>query len=164
MPNSMHGLFLHYSDHFTQQCGHLWRFMCPCDIWKTGASEEGLIKQVQYIVSLMFHGDAMWGWCLRVVVLCNKLYYLVSSIYSSFKLFLELEPQLRDVLYKFHESQYAACLKLLDEMKVQYIGDTSITLVKPRVVTEKMAGRPWLAYLDKFHQGQVSGIESQISS
>ena len=39
-------------------------------------------------------------------------------IFSSFKLFLELEPQLRDVLYKFHESQYAACLKLLDEMKV----------------------------------------------
>lgn len=25
---------------------------------------------------------------------------------------------MRDVLYKFHESQYAACLKLLDEMKV----------------------------------------------
>ena len=39
-------------------------------------------------------------------------------IFSSFKLFLELEPQLRDVLYKFHESQYAACLKLLDELKV----------------------------------------------
>ena len=39
--------------------------------------------------------------------------------FSSFKLFLELEPQLRDVLYKFHESQYAACLKLLDEMKVR---------------------------------------------
>lgn len=44
--------------------------------------------------------------------------YFVSS---SFKLFLELEPQLRDVLYKFHESQYAACLKLLDEMKVQNV-------------------------------------------
>lgn len=40
---------------------------------------------------------------------------------SSFKLFLELEPQLRDVLYKFHESQYAACLKLLDEMKVCHL-------------------------------------------
>ena len=99
-----------------------------------------------------------------MVVLCNKLYYLVSCICSSFKLFLELEPQLRDVLYKFHESQYAACLKLLDEMKVQYIGDTSIALVKHRVVTEKTAGRLWVAYLDKFHQGQVNGIESRISS
>ena len=104
----------------------------------------------RYIVSLMFHDDVVWELCLSVVVLCNKLYHLVSCICSSFKLFLELEPQLRDVLYKFHESQYAACLKLLDEMKVQYIGDTSITLVKPGVVTEKTTGRPWLAYLDKF--------------
>ncbi|PHT96547.1 COP9 signalosome complex subunit 1 [Capsicum chinense] len=36
---------------------------------------------------------------------------------SSFKLFLELEPQLRDVIFKFYESKYASCLKLLDEMK-----------------------------------------------
>lgn len=37
---------------------------------------------------------------------------------SSFKLFLELEPQLRDIIHKFYESKYASCLKLLDEMKV----------------------------------------------
>eukprot|EP00112_Aurelia_sp_Birch-Aquarium-sp1_P001823 Seg1198.3 transcript_id=Seg1198.3/GoldUCD/mRNA.D3Y31 product="COP9 signalosome complex subunit 1" protein_id=Seg1198.3/GoldUCD/D3Y31 len=36
---------------------------------------------------------------------------------SSFKLFLELEPQLRNLLHKFYDSQYAECLKLLDEMK-----------------------------------------------
>ncbi|XP_031571360.1 COP9 signalosome complex subunit 1-like [Actinia tenebrosa] len=42
---------------------------------------------------------------------------------SSFKLFLELEPQLRDVLYKFHESQYATCLKLLDELKDNFMLD-----------------------------------------
>eukprot|EP00794_Sanderia_malayensis_P008909 gene8908-9861_t len=36
---------------------------------------------------------------------------------SSFKQFLELEPQLRNLLQKFHGSQYAQCLKLLDEMK-----------------------------------------------
>ena len=41
---------------------------------------------------------------------------VISS--SSFKLFLELEPQLRDILHKFYESKYASCLKLLDEMKV----------------------------------------------
>ncbi|XP_001628909.2 COP9 signalosome complex subunit 1 [Nematostella vectensis] len=42
---------------------------------------------------------------------------------SSFKLFLELEPQLRDVLYKFHESQYATCLKLLDDLKDNFMLD-----------------------------------------
>lgn len=37
---------------------------------------------------------------------------------SSFKLFLELEPQVRDIIFKFYESKYASCLKMLDEMKV----------------------------------------------
>lgn len=36
---------------------------------------------------------------------------------SSFKLFLELEPQVRDIIYKFYESKYAACLRLLDEIR-----------------------------------------------
>lgn len=38
---------------------------------------------------------------------------------SSFKLFLELEPQIRDIIFKFYESKYASCLKMLDEMKVR---------------------------------------------
>lgn len=41
--------------------------------------------------------------------------YIISS--SSFKLFLELEPQLRDIIFKFYESKYASCLKQLDEMR-----------------------------------------------
>lgn len=40
-------------------------------------------------------------------------------ICSSFKLFLELEPQVRDIIFKFYESKYASCLKMLDEMKVR---------------------------------------------
>jgi COP9 signalosome complex subunit 1 len=36
---------------------------------------------------------------------------------STFKQFLELEPQMRDVIQKFHNSQYASCLKTLSEMK-----------------------------------------------
>ncbi|KAM3860160.1 COP9 signalosome complex subunit 1 isoform 6-T6 [Diretmus argenteus] len=40
---------------------------------------------------------------------------VISS--SSFKLFLELEPQVRDIIFKFYESKYASCLKMLDEIK-----------------------------------------------
>lgn len=36
---------------------------------------------------------------------------------GGFKPFLELEPALRDAILKFYESKYAACLKLLEEMK-----------------------------------------------
>lgn len=36
---------------------------------------------------------------------------------SSFKQFLELQPQLRDILHKFYSSQYATCLELLNRIK-----------------------------------------------
>lgn len=47
---------------------------------------------------------------------------LITVIFtcSSFKLFLELEPQVRDIIFKFYESKYASCLKMLDEMKVSF--------------------------------------------
>uniref|UniRef100_UPI00358EDE97 COP9 signalosome complex subunit 1-like isoform X2 n=1 Tax=Myxine glutinosa TaxID=7769 RepID=UPI00358EDE97 len=40
---------------------------------------------------------------------------IISS--SSFKLFLELEPQVRDVIFHFYESKYACCLRMLDDMR-----------------------------------------------
>ncbi|XP_071040671.1 COP9 signalosome complex subunit 1 [Parasteatoda tepidariorum] len=43
------------------------------------------------------------------------LKFVLSS--SSFKLFLELEPQLRDIIHRFYNSKYASCLKLLEEIK-----------------------------------------------
>lgn len=43
------------------------------------------------------------------------------SFLSSFKLFLELEPQIRDVIFKFYESKYDTCLRLLDEMRVGFV-------------------------------------------
>ncbi|XP_069688022.1 COP9 signalosome complex subunit 1-like [Periplaneta americana] len=58
---------------------------------------------------------------------------------SSFKLFLELEPQLRDIIFKFYESKYASCLKLLDEIKdnldtgLKFLGD----------VAAKQVFKPW---------------------
>lgn len=44
---------------------------------------------------------------------------LLKNIIQSpaFKLFLELEPQLRDALNKFYQSQYAECLSILSSMK-----------------------------------------------
>ncbi|XP_067936793.1 COP9 signalosome complex subunit 1-like [Watersipora subatra] len=36
---------------------------------------------------------------------------------SSFKLFLELEPQVREMLQAFYNSKYGVCLKILEELK-----------------------------------------------
>ena len=51
---------------------------------------------------------------------------------SSFKLFLELEPQLRDAIYKFYDSKYANCLSILAEMKDNLLLDIYIA---PHVFT-----------------------------
>ncbi|KAH8419546.1 hypothetical protein KR222_005055 [Zaprionus bogoriensis] len=45
---------------------------------------------------------------------------------TSFKLFLELEPQLRDIIFKFYESKYANCLTLLDEIRDNLLVDMYI--------------------------------------
>merc|ERR1719234_372295 len=36
---------------------------------------------------------------------------------STFKLFLELDPHLREIIHKFYESKYASCLRLLGEIR-----------------------------------------------
>ena len=45
---------------------------------------------------------------------------LQSSVISSasFKQFLELEPQIRDIVSHFYHSRYGQCLALMDEIKV----------------------------------------------
>jgi len=57
---------------------------------------------------------------MRVRLLYNPHFFHFNLLLfsSSFKLFLELEPQVRDIIFKFYESKYASCLKMLDEMKV----------------------------------------------
>jgi len=45
-----------------------------------------------------------------------ELYKQVISS-AQFKLFLELEPQLREVIQCFYDSRYGQCLKLLEDMK-----------------------------------------------
>ncbi len=42
---------------------------------------------------------------------------IVIKLCSTFKQYLELEPQLRDVILNFHHSRYTACLRILDDMK-----------------------------------------------
>lgn len=56
------------------------------------------------------------GLCALATYTRQELHKNVISS-SSFKQFLELEPQLRDIIFKFYESKYAQCLKLLDDLK-----------------------------------------------
>ncbi|XP_074595982.1 COP9 signalosome complex subunit 1-like [Brevipalpus obovatus] len=56
------------------------------------------------------------GLCALASFSRNELHKSVISS-SSFKLFLELEPQLRDAISKFYDSKYASCLSILAELK-----------------------------------------------
>ena len=72
---------------------------------------------------------------------------VISS--SSFKLFLELEPQLRDIVFKFYESKYASCLKLLDEIRDNLLLDMYIA---PHVNTlyTKIRNRALIQYFSPY--------------
>ena len=64
------------------------------------------------------------GLCALATFDRSELKNVISS--SSFKLFLELEPQLRDIIFKFYESKYASCLKLMDEIRDNLLLDMYI--------------------------------------
>ncbi|XP_053954336.1 COP9 signalosome complex subunit 1b [Anastrepha ludens] len=72
---------------------------------------------------------------------------VISS--SSFKLFLELEPQLRDIIFKFYESKYASCLKLLDDIRDNLLLDMYIA---PHVNTlyTKIRNRALIQYFSPY--------------
>ena len=66
---------------------------------------------------------AIYG-CLCALATYDRRELQMHVIQSSaFKSFLELEPQVRDILFKFNESKYAICLKLMDQMKDHFLLD-----------------------------------------
>jgi len=69
--------------------------------------------------NIFFYIHILKASILFLFILVNiRFMHCTLSVCSSFKLFLELEPQLREIVYKLHDSKYAHSLKLLDEMKV----------------------------------------------
>ena len=56
------------------------------------------------------------GLCALATFDRSKLHKEVL-ISNTFKLFLELEPQLRDVIINFYESKYGKCLTQLEDMR-----------------------------------------------
>ena len=51
------------------------------------------------------------------------LCHIHDFVTSSFKQFLELEPLLRDTIIHFHQSKYASCLKMLNELHDTFMLD-----------------------------------------
>ncbi|KAL1128949.1 hypothetical protein AAG570_013483 [Ranatra chinensis] len=82
---------------------------------------------------------------------------------SSFKLFLELEPQLRDIIFKFYESKYAHCLKLLDEIKDNLYLDMYIA---PHVNTlyTQIRNRALIQYFSPYHSADMNKMATALNT
>jgi len=63
------------------------------------------------------HNVAMYGGLTALATFDRTELFKQVLSSSQFKLFLELEPTLREVIHCFYESKYGSCLKLLDDMK-----------------------------------------------
>jgi len=60
---------------------------------------------------------AMYGGLCALATFERSQLHKEVLISNTFKLFLELEPQLRDVIINFYESKYGKCLTQLEDMK-----------------------------------------------
>jgi COP9 signalosome complex subunit 1 len=63
------------------------------------------------------HSVALYGALCALASFDRQDLYTRVIASSSFKQFLELDPQLRDVVMQFHQSSYTSCLRTLEEMR-----------------------------------------------
>lgn len=86
---------------------------------------------------------------------------VISS--SSFKLFLELEPQLRDIIFKFYESKYATCLTLLNEIKDNLLLDLYLA---PHISTlyTQIRNRALIQYFSPYLSADMSKMASAFNT
>uniref|UniRef100_A0A8K9UMP2 COP9 signalosome complex subunit 1 n=1 Tax=Oncorhynchus mykiss TaxID=8022 RepID=A0A8K9UMP2_ONCMY len=86
---------------------------------------------------------------------------IISS--SSFKLFLELEPQVRDIIFKFYESKYASCLKLLDEMKDNLLLDLYLA-PHVRTLYTQIRNRALIQYFSPYVSADMTKMSQSFNT
>ncbi|XP_030840647.1 COP9 signalosome complex subunit 1 isoform X2 [Strongylocentrotus purpuratus] len=86
---------------------------------------------------------------------------VISS--SSFKLFLELEPQLRDIIFMFYESKYASCLKLLEEIKDNLLLDMYLA-PHVTVLYSQIRNRALIQYFSPYVSADMQKMASAFNT
>jgi len=82
---------------------------------------------------------------------------------SSFKQFLELQPQLRDILHKFYSSQYAVCLKLLDTMKDNLLLDIFLSPHVDQLYTQ-IRNRSLIQYFSPYVSADLNKMAASFNT
>ncbi|KAM3860156.1 COP9 signalosome complex subunit 1 isoform 2-T2 [Diretmus argenteus] len=86
---------------------------------------------------------------------------VISS--SSFKLFLELEPQVRDIIFKFYESKYASCLKMLDEIKDNLLLDMYLA-PHVRTLYTQIRNRALIQYFSPYVSADMTNMAQAFNT
>ncbi|XP_071504850.1 COP9 signalosome complex subunit 1-like, partial [Diadema antillarum] len=86
---------------------------------------------------------------------------VISS--SSFKLFLELEPQLRDIIFMFYESKYASCLKLLDDIKDNLLLDMYLA-PHVSILYSQIRNRALIQYFSPYVSADLNKMASAFNT
>jgi COP9 signalosome complex subunit 1 len=86
---------------------------------------------------------------------------VISS--SSFKLFLELEPQLRDIIHQFYASKYASCLKLLSDLKDSLLLDMYLAAHVDSLYTQ-IRNRALCQYFSPYQSADMSKMATAFNT
>ncbi|XP_057310439.1 COP9 signalosome complex subunit 1-like [Hydractinia symbiolongicarpus] len=82
---------------------------------------------------------------------------------SSFKQFLELQPQLRDILHKFYASQYATCLDLLAGMKDNLLLDVYLSPHVDKLYSQ-IRNRALIQYFSPYVSADLSKMAASFNT
>uniref|UniRef100_A0A8C7MKA7 G protein pathway suppressor 1 n=2 Tax=Oncorhynchus kisutch TaxID=8019 RepID=A0A8C7MKA7_ONCKI len=76
---------------------------------------------------------------------------------------LELEPQVRDIIFKFYESKYASCLKLLDEMKDNLLLDLYLA-PHVRTLYTQIRNRALIQYFSPYVSADMTKMSQSFNT
>ncbi len=82
---------------------------------------------------------------------------------NTFKLFLELEPQLRDVIINFYDSKYGRCLKQLDDMKDNMMLDMYLAAHVNKLLS-KIRSRSLVQYFSPYSSADLRLMANSFNS
>jgi len=117
----------------------------------------------QYTEVMSAHDVALYGGlCALASFDREELHKKVLSS-SSFKLFLELDPQLRDILHKFYASKYGSCMALLQQMKDNLLLDMFLSPHVNNLYT-KIRNRALIQYFSPYMSADLNKMASAFNT
>ena len=131
-----------------------------------GAAKHFIRAQIDhcdYTEVLSSWNVAVYGGLCALATFSRQELHKQIILNTSFKQFLELEPQLRDIILKFHQSKYAQCLQLLEDMKDTFMLDMYLA---PHVKTlySRIRSRGLVQYFSPYKSASLQRMATAFNT